>query len=120
VIHSDRMIISRTPLRVSFAGGGTDIVDYYHTGFVAVISCAIKKYVYRTINKRFDDDIRVSLKDLLRPLNVQLDYSQVKLFNLRIEGLSQNENAQVPEFQISISRRTIDWATTCSSDRHPY
>ena len=54
------MIISRTPLRVSFAGGGTDIADYYHTGFGAVVSCAIKKYVYCTINKRFDDDIRVS------------------------------------------------------------
>jgi D-glycero-alpha-D-manno-heptose-7-phosphate kinase len=54
------MIISRTPLRVSFAGGGTDIADYYHTGFGTVVSCAIRKYVYCTINKRFDDDIRVS------------------------------------------------------------
>jgi D-glycero-alpha-D-manno-heptose-7-phosphate kinase len=54
------MIISKTPLRVSFAGGGTDIADYYRTGFGAVVSCAIKKYVYCTINKRFDDDIRVS------------------------------------------------------------
>ena len=54
------MIISRTPLRVSFAGGGTDIRDYYKTGYGAVVSSAIKKYVYVTINKRFDDDIRVS------------------------------------------------------------
>jgi len=54
------MIISRTPLRVSFAGGGTDLADYYRTGFGAVVSCAIKKYVYCTINKRFDDDIRIS------------------------------------------------------------
>ena len=54
------MIISKTPLRVSFAGGGTDIANYYHTGFGAVVSSAIKKYVYVTVNKRFDDDIRVS------------------------------------------------------------
>jgi len=54
------MIISRTPLRVSFAGGGTDIRDYYKTGHGAVVSSAIKKYVYVTINRRFDDDIRVS------------------------------------------------------------
>jgi len=54
------MIISRTPLRVGFAGGGTDIRDYYKTGYGAVVSSAIKKYVYVTINKRFDDDIRVS------------------------------------------------------------
>lgn len=54
------MIISRTPLRVSFAGGGTDIADYYRTGYGAVLSCTIKKYAYVTVNKRFDDDIRVS------------------------------------------------------------
>ena len=54
------MIISRTPLRVSLAGGGTDIADYYRTGFGAVVSSTIKKYVYVTVNKRFDDDIRVS------------------------------------------------------------
>jgi len=54
------MIISRTPLRVSFAGGGTDIADYYRNGYGAVVSSSIKKYVYVTVNKRFDDDIRVS------------------------------------------------------------
>ncbi|MBU0685783.1 MAG: GHMP kinase [Candidatus Thermoplasmatota archaeon] len=54
------MIISKTPLRVSFAGGGTDIADYYRTGHGAVVSSAIKKYVYVTVNKRFDDDIRIS------------------------------------------------------------
>ena len=55
-----QMIISRTPLRVSFAGGGTDLADYYRTGHGSVVSCTIKKYVYVTVNKRFDDDIRVS------------------------------------------------------------
>jgi D-glycero-alpha-D-manno-heptose-7-phosphate kinase len=54
------MIISKPPLRVSFAGGGTDIADYYRTGYGAVVSSAIRKYVYVTVNKRFDDDIRIS------------------------------------------------------------
>ena len=54
------MIISRTPLRVSFAGGGTDIGKYYRLNGGAVISTAINKYIYITINKRFDDTIRVS------------------------------------------------------------
>jgi len=53
------MIVSRTPLRVSFAGGGTDLQDYYKTGYGAVVSASIKKYMYVTINKRFDDDIRI-------------------------------------------------------------
>ena len=54
------MIISRTPLRISFVGGGTDIRDYYMINGGAVISAAINKYIYITINKRFDDTIRVS------------------------------------------------------------
>jgi D-glycero-alpha-D-manno-heptose-7-phosphate kinase len=54
------MIISRTPLRVSFAGGGSDLEEYYKTGYGAVVSTAIDKYIYITVNKKFDDMIRVS------------------------------------------------------------
>lgn len=54
------MIITKTPFRVSFAGGGTDISDYYMTGYGAVVSVCINKYMYITVNKRFDDAIRVS------------------------------------------------------------
>ena len=54
------MIISQTPLRISFAGGGTDFKDYYKNfdGGV-VISTAIDKYVYVIIKKRFDKNIRI-------------------------------------------------------------
>jgi D-glycero-alpha-D-manno-heptose-7-phosphate kinase len=55
------MIISRTPLRVSFAGGGTDLPSYYRAhGGGAVLSAAIDRYVYVLINQKFDDDIRLS------------------------------------------------------------
>ncbi len=54
------MIISRTPLRVSFAGGGTDLKAYYQHQPGAVTSTAIQKYIYVTVNKKFDDKIRVS------------------------------------------------------------
>jgi len=54
------MIITRTPLRISFTGGGTDIGDYYHLNGGAVVSMAINKYVYITVNKKFDNAIRVS------------------------------------------------------------
>lgn len=54
------MIISKTPFRVSFVGGGTDISDYYKSGYGAVVSASINKYMYITVNKRFDDAIRVS------------------------------------------------------------
>jgi D-glycero-D-manno-heptose 1,7-bisphosphate phosphatase len=54
------VIISRTPLRVSLAGGGTDIKDYYSTGHGSVLSTAIRNYMCVTVNRRFEDDIRVS------------------------------------------------------------
>ncbi len=54
------MIISRTPLRISFAGGGTDLAAFYKQNTGAVTSTAIDKYIYVTINKKFDDRIRVS------------------------------------------------------------
>ncbi|MFC1985401.1 GHMP kinase [Chloroflexota bacterium] len=54
------MIITRTPFRISFAGGGTDLQDYYHVEPGAVVSTAINKYVYIIVNKRFDSSIRVS------------------------------------------------------------
>ncbi len=47
------MIITRTPLRISIGGGGTDMPSYYrrHGGFV--ISAAINKYIYISINEPF-------------------------------------------------------------------
>ncbi|WP_455392257.1 GHMP family kinase ATP-binding protein [[Eubacterium] cellulosolvens] len=54
------MIISRTPLRISFAGGGTDLAAFYRLHPGAVTSTAINKYIYVTVNQKFDDRIRVS------------------------------------------------------------
>ncbi|MCX6782637.1 MAG: GHMP kinase [Candidatus Levybacteria bacterium] len=54
------MIISRTPLRISFVGGGSDIQSYYRLNTGAVISTAINKYIYITVNKKFDNKIRAS------------------------------------------------------------
>lgn len=56
------MIISKTPLRMSFFGGGTDFQDYFKNsrfGYGSVISTALDMYVYITVNRRFDDKIRV-------------------------------------------------------------
>lgn len=45
------MIITRTPLRVSFCGGGTDLPSYYSSQQGAVVSAALNKYVYITVNR---------------------------------------------------------------------
>ena len=54
------MIISRTPFRVSFAGGGTDLRAFYEEEPGAVTSVTIDRYMYVTVNRRFDDTLRVS------------------------------------------------------------
>ena len=47
-------------MRISFMGGGSDLKIYYQRGYGSVISTAIDKYIYITVNKKFDDLIRVS------------------------------------------------------------
>jgi D-glycero-alpha-D-manno-heptose-7-phosphate kinase len=54
------VIISRTPFRVSLAGGGSDIAEYYRDRPGHVVSMAISRYMHVTVNQRFDDSIRVS------------------------------------------------------------
>ena len=60
------MIISRTPLRVSFCGGGTDIDEFSmaESSGGRVVSTAINKYVYVAMNQRFDDRIRISYSSM--------------------------------------------------------
>ena len=56
------MIISKTPLRASLFGGGTDFKAYFETstlGYGSVLSAALDMHVYITVNKKFDDQIRV-------------------------------------------------------------
>lgn len=54
------MIISRTPLRISFAGGGSDLPAFYEHEPGAVVSTAIDKYIYINVNRKFDRMIRAS------------------------------------------------------------
>ncbi len=54
------MIISRTPFRISFLGGGTDLPSFYQEEEGAVISTSIDKYMYITLNDRFDETYRLS------------------------------------------------------------
>lgn len=53
------MIITQTPLRISFAGGGTDFRGFYQKEYGAVVSTAIDKYIYVIVKERFDDLIRI-------------------------------------------------------------
>jgi D-glycero-alpha-D-manno-heptose-7-phosphate kinase len=57
------IVLTRTPLRVSFAGGGTDIAAFYEEDRGAVLSTTIDKYVYVTVKRHgpvFDERIRLN------------------------------------------------------------
>jgi D-glycero-alpha-D-manno-heptose-7-phosphate kinase len=61
------VIITRTPLRISLGGGGTDLPSYYRaagTGYL--IAAAITKYVYIAINQNFEDDILLKYSQVER------------------------------------------------------
>src|SRR5712664_2859996 len=54
------LIITRTPLRMSFVGGGSDLPTFNRKHGGAVLSTAVDKYVYVNVNKKFDAGIRVA------------------------------------------------------------
>src|ERR1700752_2843657 len=54
------MIITRTPFRISFAGGGSDLPCFFEQEPGAVLSTAINKYMYLTVKERFGNTFRVS------------------------------------------------------------
>ncbi|MDO8682976.1 MAG: GHMP kinase [Armatimonadota bacterium] len=54
---------SRAPLRISFAGGGTDVSPYFEEHGGIVLSTTINKYAYATINERKDTDTTVKSLD---------------------------------------------------------
>jgi D-glycero-alpha-D-manno-heptose-7-phosphate kinase len=54
------MIVSKTPFRMSFVGGGSDLPAFYREEIGAVLSTSIDKYMYICINKKFDNRIRIN------------------------------------------------------------
>ncbi|MBW8812418.1 MAG: kinase [Caulobacterales bacterium] len=83
------MIISKTPMRLSFVGGGSDLPSYYRENVGAVLSTSIDKFVYVTINKRFEQGIRLSYsktEEVLRVADIEHRIVKATLDKLGIDG----------------------------------
>ncbi|MFZ5433919.1 MAG: GHMP kinase [Calditrichota bacterium] len=80
------MVITQTPLRISFAGGGSDLREFYREGAGQVISTAIDKYIFVIIKERFDNSIvlNYSSKEIVD------DVSQIKHELIREAMLKTN------------------------------
>src|SRR6516165_6885009 len=83
------MIISRTPLRVSFLGGGSDLPSYYRHHGGAVLSTTVEQSVYVTVSRKFDNAVRVSYartEEVARAADVEHPLVREALALLGIEG----------------------------------
>lgn len=94
------MIVTRTPMRITLGGGGTDLPSYYakYGGFL--VSAAINKYTYITVNPRFEDSIRVSysqteIADQVEDIQHPLVREALKLLEIR-GGIEIVSLADVP------------------------
>lgn len=65
------MLITRTPLRITLGGGGTDLPSYYEPHGGMVLSAAISKHIYISINKTFTDDYFLKYSALERVNGVE-------------------------------------------------
>ena len=86
------MIISRTPLRISFAGGGTDIPSFYKkNSYGSVLSSAINKYIYVSVKSHSE----------IYPEKIRLNYSET-------EQVSNIEKIKNPIIKACLKYLNID------------
>src|SRR5258707_9414825 len=72
------MLIVRSPVRISFGGGGTDLPAYYEKFGGAVLSTSINKYFYTVLQKRSDGKVQVISSDL-RVMETWQDISRMDM-----------------------------------------
>lgn len=94
------MIITRTPLRISFLGGGTDFPDFYKKHGGCVVTTAIDRYVYVIVKERFDKQIYVnySIKEIVNKvgeLKHELVREAMKKVGIK-EGIEISFQSDVP------------------------
>jgi D-glycero-alpha-D-manno-heptose-7-phosphate kinase len=73
------MVRARSPLRISFGGGGTDLPQWYEQHGGAVLSCTINRYAYVTLYPRNDKEIRLRSVDL--GYAVKYDYDEAPTYD---------------------------------------
>lgn len=83
------MILTRTPLRITFVGGGTDIKEFFKYEYGAVINAAIDKYVYLSVNHNFYPQIRCKyskIEEVMRVDEIQHPLFREALKHVGIES----------------------------------
>lgn len=94
------MIITRTPFRMSFAGGGSDIASFYEKHGGCVLSTTINKYMYISVHPSFElkeTVLKYSQTEVVDDIS-KIDHKYFKevLNMLRISGVEISSTADVP------------------------
>lgn len=94
------MIITRTPLRISFVGGGSDVPSFYREEMGATVTAAIDKYVYVTVSDKFDGSIRAAYsvtENVARLDELQHELIRESLYSVdRSRGIEVHSIADIP------------------------
>ncbi len=94
------MIITRTPFRISFAGGGSDLRNYYEKFGGSVLSVSINKYIYLSMHPYFDDDsylLKYSKTEQAKTLeDIQHPIIRTVFEKYGIKGVDFNSSADIP------------------------
>jgi len=94
------MIISRTPFRISFAGGGSDMASFYRREPGVVLSTSIDKYMYITIHECFDRSstlIKYSRTEHVHSIaEIQHPLIRQVLYDYQLTGIDLNSIADIP------------------------
>lgn len=94
------MIITKTPFRVSFCGGGSDIADFYREYGGCVLSTTINRYMYLTIHPYFDAGktaLKYSQNEIVSNISdIQHSIFHCVLNEKNISGVEISSTADVP------------------------
>ena len=83
------MIITRSPLRISLGGGGTDLPSYYHEHGGFLIAAAIDKYIYINVHQRFVQNFLLKYSHLEEAATVEEIKHPIIREAIRLVGIQQ-------------------------------
>jgi D-glycero-alpha-D-manno-heptose-7-phosphate kinase len=83
------MLIARSPVRISFGGGGTDLAAYYERFGGMVVSASINKYIYGIVTRNFDTTFQV----------ISADYRS-SILQVPVDGRVVNSNLEMRMGQV--------------------
>jgi len=98
------IIMGKAPLRISFAGGGTDVTHFFERYGGVIISCTIDKHCHATIEKRADSNIVLSNPDMIKDEVIIDSYKDIR-YDGKFDLIKSAIKVVKPEFGFNLEMR---------------